>query len=57
MKIKLVLAVVLCLVMFQACASKNSTQTMGAYDELFEDDGKFVPINSAEIQRKIEQAR
>lgn len=38
-----------------ACSSKTHSMYVGEYDELFKDDGKFVPINSAEIQRELEQ--
>lgn len=62
MKFKLVfLALLLTLALYAitGCASKklSSTGIVGEYDELFKDDGKFVPINSAEIQRQIEQVR
>lgn len=59
MKFELVFLALLTLHAITGCASKNSLPTgvVGEYDELFKDDGKFVPINSAEIQRQIEQIR
>lgn len=38
---------------FMGCA--KSTGVKGNFDDIFKDDNKFVPINSAEIQRQIEK--
>lgn len=37
------------------CGQKPTHQNYvsGEWDELFRDDGKFIPVNSAEIQRQL----
>ena len=59
MKFRLLLAFIFAFAFIQGCATKNQPQEImgGEYDELFKDDGNFVPINSAEIQRQIEEVR
>lgn len=39
---------------FMGCA-KSTGGVKGNFDDIFKDDNKFVPINSAEIQRQIEK--
>lgn len=51
-KFKLLVAFLL---VFALMGCAKSTGVKGNFDDIFKDDNKFVPINSAEIQRQIEK--